>query len=98
MSDKFDVFIDSQRVTNQLTSKAIDKLTDVVNDLEKQAVETISFTRNTTWILRSLLLALILSASSLVWQVIKKDQSITKSDIMMIVEAVKASGIKTPAR
>ena len=91
MSDKFDVFIDSQRVTNQLTSKAIDKLTDVVNDLEKQAVETISFTRNTTWILRSLLLALILSASSLVWQVIKKDQSITKSDIMMIVEAVNSS-------
>ena len=94
MSDKFDVFIDSQRVTNQLTSRAIDKLTDVVNDLEKQAIETISFTRNTTWILRSLLLALILSASSLIWQVVKKDQSITKNDIMMIVEAIRISDNK----
>jgi len=91
MSDKFDVFIDSQRITNELTSKAIDKLTDVVDDLEKQAVESGLFVRNATWMLRALLLSLILAASSLIWQAVKGDSSITKSDIIMIIEAVKST-------
>jgi len=91
MSDKFDVFIDSQRVTNRLTSEAINRLTDVVSDLEKQTVEHNLFIKNATWILRALSLSLILAAASLIWQAVKEDNSITKDDIMTIVEAVKSN-------
>ena len=91
MSDKFDVFVDSQRITNQLTSEAINRLTDVVSDLEKETVEHNLFIRNATWILRALSLSFLLAAGSLVWQSVKEDNSITKDDIMMIVKAVKSS-------
>ena len=91
MSDKLDVFFESQMVTNQQTSNAIIKLTDLVNDLEKQASEHNLLIRDAAWILRGLTLSLILAASSLVWQTVKEANSITKDDIMMIVKAVKSN-------
>lgn len=91
MSDKLDVFFESQMLTNQQTSTAIIKLTDLVNDLEKQSTEHNLFIRNATWILRGLTLSLILAASSLIWQSVKEDNSITKADIISIVKAIKSN-------
>jgi len=89
MSDKLDVFIESQRETNRLTSQAIDKLADTVSDLEKLAVDHDSFVRDSRWLIRSAALALVLAGGGMVWQAVQPNNAITKADMKELIAAIQ---------
>jgi len=89
MSDKLDVFIESQRETNRLTAEAMRTIAGAVSDLEKQAVDHNSFIRDSRWLVRSAALALILAGGGMVWQAIQPDNALTKADMQALVEELK---------
>lgn len=91
MSDKLDVFIESQRETNRMTAEAMRTIAGAVSDLEKQAVDHNSFIRDSRWLIRSAALALILAGGGMVWQAIQPDNTITKSDMKELIAAIQKS-------
>jgi len=89
MRDKLDIFIESQRETNRLTSDAIIKIADEVSDLEKKSGDPDSFVRDSRWLIRSAALALILAGGGMVWQAVQPDNALTKSDIQALITELR---------
>lgn len=91
MSDKLDVFIESQRETNE-SQRETNRLTaQAIRDLENLAAEYGSFIRDAKWVIRSAALALILAGSGVVWKATQPDTSITKADMKELIAAIQKS-------
>ena len=88
MIDKLDVFIESQRETNE-SQRETNRLTaQAISDLEKLAAEYGSFIRDAKWVLRSAVLVFILASVGEVWKATQPDNTITKADMQELIAAL----------
>ena len=115
MSEKLDLFINSQAAFNERMLDTTEKLTQTIIKIEKHQIELaqvskridknelkiekiteeqaeikslLDFVSGAKWLFRALILALMLTASGLVWQLIIKEKEISKNDVSLIIKAI----------